>query len=301
MKALVGAGVALITPFYEDGSVDYDSLAKLIDYQINKGTDYLVSLGTTGETATLTDKEKEKVLVFTAKHTAGRVPLVVGLGGNNTAQVAQEIKNFSISGYQAILSVSPYYNKPTQKGIYEHYKALAEISSLPLILYNVPGRTGSNIAPETTLALAKDFPGKIVAIKEACGDIKQIKKVIEGAPEGFTVISGDDGLTLPIINAGGIGVISVIANARPKEVSDLVKYALDNKNKEAEVIHDALLELIDLCFVESNPCGVKVMTQILGLGTDQVRLPLVKVTEETRANIDTAWQSIENQMATKIE
>lgn len=294
MKELVGAGVALITPFHEDGSVDYDSLAKLIDYQIDNGIDYLVSLGTTGETATLTDEEKEEVLRFTATHTAGRVPLVVGLGGNNTARVAQQIKDFSIPGYQAILSVSPYYNKPTQRGIYAHYEVLAKVSPLPLILYNVPGRTGSNIAPDTTLALAKDFPDKIVAIKEACGDLEQIKKIIQNAPEGFTIISGDDGLTLPIINEGGVGVISVLANALPKEVSDLVKYAVSKENQEAQLIHEAVLELIDLCFVESNPCGVKVMTQTLGLGTDQVRLPLVKVSQETREKIDAAWQGIKN-------
>lgn len=294
MKELVGAGVALITPFHEDGSVDYDSLAKLIDYQIDNGVDYLVSLGTTGETATLTDEEKEEVLRFTATHTAGRVPLVVGLGGNNTARVAQQIKDFSIPGYQAILSVSPYYNKPTQRGIYAHYEALAKVSPLPLILYNVPGRTGSNIAPDTTLALAKDFPDKIVAIKEACGDLEQIKKIIQNAPEGFTIISGDDGLTLPIINEGGVGVISVLANALPKEVSDLVKYAVSKENQEAQLIHETILELIDLCFVEANPCGVKVMTQTLGLGTDQVRLPLVKVSQETREKIDAAWQGIKN-------
>lgn len=292
MKELVGAGVALITPFHEDGSVDYDSLAKLIDYQIDNGMDYLVSLGTTGETATLTDEEKEEVLRFTAKHTAGRVPLVVGLGGNNTVLVAQQIKNFSIPGYQAILSVSPYYNKPTQRGIYAHYEALAKVSPLPLILYNVPGRTGSNIAPETTLALAKDFSDKIVATKEACGDLEQIKKIIQNAPKGFTVISGDDGLTLPIVQEGGVGVISVLANALPKEVSDLVQYATQKENQEAQLIHEAILELIDLCFVESNPCGVKVMTQTLGLGTDQVRLPLVKVSDDTRQKIHTALKEL---------
>ncbi|HLR00258.1 MAG TPA: 4-hydroxy-tetrahydrodipicolinate synthase [Sphingobacterium sp.] len=291
MREIVGAGVALITPFNEDQSIDFDSLANLIDYQIENGMDYLVSLGTTGETATLSDKEKKEIWHFTSEHVAGRVPLVAGIGGNNTMALAKQIADFSVPGYQAVLSVSPYYNKPTQKGIYEHYKAIAQASSLPLILYNVPGRTGSNVAPETTIQLARDF-SNIVATKEACGDIVQISKILRDAPEDFAVISGDDSFTLPILASGGIGVISVIANAYPKKVSDLVKYGLGNNISNAQEIHQQLLALIDLCFIESNPCGVKAMLKTLGQGTDQVRLPLVKISDSTRQKIEKAMKEL---------
>lgn len=287
MKEIEGAGVALVTPFKEDQTIDFDGLARLIDHQINGGIDYLVSLGTTGETATLSKEEKQQVWKFTVDHVNNRVPLVVGIGGNNTREVVDQIKNFDIEGYVAILSVSPYYNKPTQKGIYEHYKAIAEVSPLPIILYNVPGRTGSNMNAETTVRLANEF-SNIIATKEACGDLVQISKVLRDAPKGFKVISGDDPITLPMIAMGAVGVISVIANALPKHVSTLVRSSLNADYSKARMQHYQLLELIDLCFVESNPCGVKVMLEQLEICGNQVRLPLTRVSKITEEKIQKA-------------
>lgn len=287
MKEIQGAGVALVTPFNEDQTIDFEGLARLIDHQIDGGIDYLVSLGTTGETATLSKEEKQQVWQFTVDHVNNRVPLVVGIGGNNTREVVDQIKKFDIDGYVAILSVSPYYNKPTQVGIYEHYKAIAEVSPLPLILYNVPGRTGSNISPETTIRLANEYP-IIVATKEACGDLVQISKILRDAPKGFKVISGDDPVTLPMIAMGAVGVISVIANALPKHVSSLVHASLNADYSSARKKHFQLLELIDLCFVESNPCGVKVMLEQMEICASEVRLPLTRVSKTTEDKIHAA-------------
>lgn len=291
MKEIEGAGVALVTPFKEDLSVDFDGLAKLIDYQIKEGVDYLVSLGTTGESATLSAQEKSDVWHFTAECVNKRVPLVAGIGGNHTMEVAKAIESFEIDGYSAILSVSPYYNKPTQQGIYAHYRELSRVSPLPLILYNVPGRTGSNITAATTVQLATDF-SNIVAIKEASGNLHQISEILRDAPEGFKVISGDDPMTLPMMSLGAVGLISVIGNAYPKEVSKLVQSSLKGDYNDARNIQLDLLSLIDLCFVESNPCGVKYMLEEKGVCGSGVRLPLTKVSEGTQSLIKTAMQRI---------
>jgi 4-hydroxy-tetrahydrodipicolinate synthase len=283
MNELHGAGVALVTPFNADGTVDFDSLAQLIDYQIDSGMNYLVSLGTTGEVATLTKDERKRIWDFTVKQVNARVPLVAGIGGNNTAEIVEQIKNFDSTGFCAILSVSPYYNKPVQEGIYQHYKAIAEASPLPIILYNVPGRTGSNMTPATTIRLAKDFKN-IVATKEASGNFAQFNEILRDKPADFLLISGDDPATLPMMALGAVGIISVVGNAYPGQVSKLAALCTSGSFTEARTIHNALLEITDLCFVEGNPCGVKYILQEKGIGQDYVRLPLIPVS----ANIQTA-------------
>jgi len=283
MNELHGAGVALVTPFNADGTVDFDSLAQLIDYQIDSGMNYLVSLGTTGEVATLTKDERKRIWDFTVKQVNARVPLVAGIGGNNTAEIVEQIKNFDPTGFCAILSVSPYYNKPLQEGIYQHYKAIAEASPLPIILYNVPGRTGSNMTPATTIRLAKDFKN-IVATKEASGNFAQFNEILRDKPADFLLISGDDPATLPMMALGAVGIISVVGNAYPAQVSKLAALCTAGSFTEARTIHNALLEITDLCFVEGNPCGVKYILQEKGIGQDYVRLPLIPVS----ANIQTA-------------
>lgn len=283
MNELHGAGVALVTPFNADGTVDFDSLAQLIDYQIDSGMNYLVSLGTTGEVATLTKDERKRIWDFTVKQVNARVPLVAGIGGNNTAEIVEQIKNFDSTGFCAILSVSPYYNKPVQEGIYQHYKAIAEASPLPIILYNVPGRTGSNMTPATTIRLAKDFKN-IVATKEASGNFAQFNEILRDKPADFLLISGDDPATLPMMALGAVGIISVVGNAYPAQVSKLAALCTAGSFTEARTIHNALLEITDLCFVEGNPCGVKYILQEKGIGQDYVRLPLIPVS----ANIQTA-------------
>lgn len=283
MNELHGAGVALVTPFNADGTVDFDSLAQLIDYQIDSGMNYLVSLGTTGEVATLTKDERKRIWDFTVKQVNARVPLVAGIGGNNTAEIVEQIKNFDPTGFCALLSVSPYYNKPVQEGIYQHYKAIAEASPLPIILYNVPGRTGSNMTPATTIRLAKDFKN-IVATKEASGNFAQFNEILRDKPADFLLISGDDPATLPMMALGAVGIISVVGNAYPAQVSQLAALCTAGSFTEARTIHNALLEITDLCFVEGNPCGVKYILQEKGIGQDYVRLPLIQVS----ANIQTA-------------
>ncbi|MEN5432338.1 4-hydroxy-tetrahydrodipicolinate synthase [Sphingobacterium faecium] len=283
MNELHGAGVALVTPFNADGTVDFDSLAQLIDNQIDSGMNYLVSLGTTGEVATLTKDERKRIWDFTVKQVNARVPLVAGIGGNNTAEIVEQIKNFDPTGFCAILSVSPYYNKPVQEGIYQHYKAIAEASPLPIILYNVPGRTGSNMTPATTIRLAKDFKN-IVATKEASGNFAQFNEILRDKPADFLLISGDDPATLPMMALGAVGIISVVGNAYPAQVSKLAALCTAGSFTEARTIHNALLEITDLCFVEGNPCGVKYILQEKGIGQDYVRLPLIPVS----ANIQTA-------------
>lgn len=278
MNELHGAGVALITPFDADGTIDFNALGHLIDHQLDGGMNYLVSLGTTGETATLSAQERKDVWKYTAEKVDGRVPLVAGIGGNNTAEIVEQIQDFDNAGYQAVLSVSPYYNKPTQEGIYQHYKAVAEASPLPIILYNVPGRTGSNITPETTVRLAHNV-ANIVATKEASGNYEQFSKIMRDKPKDFILISGDDGATLPMMALGAVGTISVVANAFPTEVAHLTRLCLDGNFEEARQIHSKLLHITDLCFMEGNPAGVKSFLAHLGITTPHVRLPLVEASE----------------------
>jgi len=271
---LTGMGVALITPFTEDESVDYDALGRLVDYQIKNSIDYLVVLGTTAETATLTESEKKEVASYVINRVNKRVPIVMGVGGNCTRSVVDELKNWDLSGVDAILSVTPYYNKPSQEGIYQHYCTLAKATNLPLILYNVPGRTGVNMMAETTLRLAHEFPN-IVAVKEASGIISQVDEIIKKKPVDFMVISGDDGITFPLITLGAVGVISVIGNAFPKEFSKMVRLALAGDYKNALVIHRSFTELFNLLFVDGNPAGVKCMLHSMGFIENKLRLPLV--------------------------
>lgn len=276
MKKFHGTGVAVITPFQTDGSIDFAALEIVLENLIGKGIDYLISLGTTGESAALSSAEKKEIWAFTAKIVAGRIPLIAGIGGNYTQAVIENIQNFDKQGYDAILSVSPYYNKPTQEGIYQHYKAVAAASDLPIILYNVPGRTASNISAETTIRLANDC-NKIIAIKEASGNFDQFNQIMRDKPEGFMLISGDDPVTLPMIALGAVGVISVIGNAVPQLFSDMVRLCLDGKWEAARIIHAKLIEFTRLMFVDGNPAGVKEALKIAGFCGDTLRLPLVNV------------------------
>lgn len=279
MQALIGTGVALITPFKADFSVDTEALKRIVNFQADNGIDYLVVLGTTAESATLTREEKELVIRTVIDANEGRLPLVLGVGGNNTAEVVQELKTRDLSEFVAVLSVSPYYNKPTQEGIYQHFKAVAEASPVPVILYNVPGRTSSNMLPATVLRLAREFDN-IVAIKEAAGDIVQAMKLIQGKPEGFHVISGDDMITLPMVLAGGAGVISVIGEGFPKQFSDMVRLGLERKADEAYKLHYLLADAIDMIFEQGNPGGIKSVFKALGLCENVLRLPLVPVNDD---------------------
>jgi 4-hydroxy-tetrahydrodipicolinate synthase len=279
MQSLIGTGVALVTPFKKDFSVDVEALKRIVNYQIDNGINYLVVLGTTGEPATLKKEEKELVIKTVIETNNGRLPLVLGVGGNNTAEVVEELKTRDFTGFSAVLSVSPYYNKPTQEGIYQHFKAIAEASPLPVILYNVPGRTGSNVLPSTIIRLANDFKN-IVAIKEAAGDIVQAMKLIQLKPKDFLVISGDDMVTLPMVLAGGAGVISVIAEGFPKQFSEMVRLGLERKVDEAYKIHYEIADSIDMIFEQGNPGGVKEIFKSLGLSENTVRLPLVNVNED---------------------
>lgn len=281
---LKGMGVALVTPFNEDESVNYDALTGLIEYQIKNGTDYLVVCGTTAETPTLTEQEKEAIRKFVIQINQQRLPIVYGIGGNNTKQVVDAIQQTDLQGVDAILSVTPYYNKPSQEGLYRHYAAIAEASPLPIILYNVPGRTGVNMTAETTLRLANDFPN-IMATKEASGNFSQIDDIIKNKPADFMVISGDDGITFPLITLGAVGVISVIGNAFPKEFSRMVRLALQGDYEKARIIHHRFTELIELLFVEGNPAGVKSMLAVMGMIENVLRLPLVPNTIKTYEKI----------------
>lgn len=276
MKKFHGTGVALVTPFNADGSVDYDGLKNLINYQIDGQVEYLVSLGTTGEASTLNKEEKKKIWAYTAEINNGRVPLVAGLGGNNTAELVADIKAFDTNGYDAILSASPYYNKPTQEGIYQHYKAVSEASALPVILYNVPGRTASNMTAATTCRLATDFEN-IIAIKEASANFDQFNEILRDKPADFLLISGDDPAALPMIAMGAVGVISVIGNALPKKFSDMIRLCLQGDFATAAPLHLNLVELTRMIFAEGNPAGVKAALKQLGVCGDAVRLPLVSV------------------------
>lgn len=279
MKKFYGTGVAIITPFQTDGSVDYPALEIIIENLIDNGIDYLISLGTTGESAALSSAEKKEIWRFTAQIVSGRIPLIAGIGGNYTDAVIENIKSFDKTGFDAILSVSPYYNKPTQEGIYHHYKAIAEVSELPIILYNVPGRTGSNISAETTVRLAYDV-ANIIAVKEASGNFDQFNQIMRDKPADFMLISGDDPVTLPMIALGAVGVISVIGNAVPRLFSDMVRLCLEEKWQAARIIHSELIEFTRLMFADGNPAGVKEALKLNGLCGNTLRLPLVNVTPQ---------------------
>ena len=291
MNKFYGTGVAIVTPFQADGQVDYNGLTNVINHLINGGVEYLVSLGTTGENATLSQEEKQKIWIHTADVTAGRVSLIAGIGGNNTHEVVEQIKQFNIKGYDAILSASPAYNKPTQEGIYQHYKAISENSPLPVILYNVPSRTGSNITAETTVRLANDFKN-IIGIKEASGNFDQFNQIMRDKPEGFLFISGDDPVTLPMIALGAVGVISVIANALPRQFSDMVRLCLKGDYKAAQKPHSDLIDFTRLMFTEGSPAGVKTALKHLGVCGDALRLPLVQVSENTASKIISETQKV---------
>ena len=284
MQALIGTGVALVTPFKNDFSLDTEALTRIVNYVIAGGVEYLVVLGTTAETATLTKEEKEIVIKTVIEANQNRVPLVLGVGGNNTLEVVNELKNRDFTSFSAILSVSPYYNKPTQEGIYQHFKAISEASPLPIILYNVPGRTASNVLPATVLRLANEFKN-IVAIKEASGDLVQAMKIIQHKPKDFLVISGDDMVTLPMVLAGGAGVISVIGEGFPKQFSDMVRFGLDGQVKAAYQLHYELADAIDMIFEQGNPAGIKEVFKVLNLSENTVRLPLVNVNDDLKQRI----------------
>jgi 4-hydroxy-tetrahydrodipicolinate synthase len=290
-----GMGVALITPFKKDGSIDYDALRRLIEYQIKNGTDYFVVLGTTAETPTLTKAEREELVKFVTAQINGRVPIVLGMGGNCTKALVEELRSTDLSQVDAILSVTPYYNKPSQEGLYRHYAEVAQNSKVPVILYNVPGRTGVNLSAQTTLRLAREFKN-IIAIKEASGNFAQIDDIIKHKPDSFMVISGDDGITFPLITLGAVGVISVIGNAFPKEFSRMVRLALNGDYNGAREIHYRFSELIDLLFVDGNPAGVKSMLSVMGFIENELRLPLVPTTINTFEKI----RFVLNQLKTSI-
>jgi len=284
MQQLKGTGVALVTPFDNQMNIDYPALERLVNYVIDGGVEYLVVLGTTGESATLNATEKAEVLEFVKKVNAGRKPIVFGIGGNNTAALVESMQTAKLDGVTAILSASPYYNKPTQEGIYQHYKTLSEASPLPIILYNVPGRTASNISAETTLRLAHDFDN-IIAVKEASGNMEQIMKIINDRPEGFMVISGDDNLTLPMIALGGDGVISVSGQGFPKVFTDMVRQALAGNMEAARKGHYQLFEITKMLFAEGNPGGIKAVLKHKGLMEEYMRQPLWPISEALRQDI----------------
>ena len=278
-------GVALVTPFNDDLTIDHKALANIVNYNIEKGTNYLVISGTTGESVTITKQEKQDIIKTISKANNGRLPLVLGIGGNNTAAVIEEIKATDLSGISAILSVSPYYSKPTQEGLYQHFKAIAEASPIPIVLYNVPGRTSKNMEPSTTLRLARDFKN-IVAVKEAGNNVQQYLELLKNKPEDFHIISGDDDLALGVVLAGGSGVISVIGQAFPEAFSNMIKFGLEDKKEEAYKLHYSLMDVIGFIFEENNPAGIKAVLSCLGLCEKNVRLPLVKATDALSLKIN---------------
>jgi 4-hydroxy-tetrahydrodipicolinate synthase len=284
MNKFYGTGVALVTPFNVDGTVDYEGLKNLINYQIDGKTDYLVSLGTTGESATLNKDEKKKIWAFTAEINNGRVPLIAGIGGNDTAELIRTIKGFDSDGYDAILSASPYYNKPTQEGIYQHYKAISEATDMDILLYNVPGRTASNVSPETTCRLAHDCKN-VIGTKEASGSFDQFNQIMRDKPEDFLLISGDDPVALPMISLGAAGIISVVGNALPLQFSEMIRLCIGGDFKTAQPLHLALIEFTRLIFAEGNPAGVKAALKHFKVCGDFVRLPLVPASAGLTAQI----------------
>lgn len=279
-----GTGVAIVTPFTAKGAVDFPALTKLVEHLIKGRVEYIVVMGTTGESATLSKEEKQKVVEHIVNVNKKRLPLVLGVGGNNTAEIIETLKKDDMSAFSAILSVSPYYNKPSQEGIYQHYKAISKASPLPIILYNVPGRTSSNIAWDTTIRLAKEFKN-IIAIKEASGNLEQCMKIIKHRPDNFLIISGDDNLTLPIIASGGDGVISVVANAYPGDFSDMVRHALVHDLKTAQKLHYKLMEITEQLFADGNPGGIKYVLSQKKITGSHVRLPLVEPNDAVKAKL----------------
>lgn len=284
IKSFIGTGVALITPFKSDLSIDFEALERLVEYNINNGIEYLVISGTTGESVTITSNEKKELVAFIAKVNKGRLPLVLGIGGNNTQAVVEEIKNSDLSQIDAILSVSPYYSKPTQEGIYQHFKAISESSTKPIILYNVPGRTSSNMLPETTLRLARDFEN-IIAVKEAGNNVHQYLELLRDKPADFHIISGDDDLALGVVLAGGSGVISVIGQGLPKDFSEMIRLGISGNPRAAYDIHFKLMPMTGLIFSENNPAGIKAVLKGLGITESYVRLPLVEATDNLKDSI----------------
>jgi 4-hydroxy-tetrahydrodipicolinate synthase len=284
MQKFVGTGVALVTPFTENKEVDFDALEKLVEFNISNGIDYLVINGTTGESATITKEERSNIVEFIAKINNKRLPMVLGIGGNNTTAVINELQTIDLTHIDATLSVAPYYSKPTQEGFYQHFKAIALASPKPIILYNVPGRTSKNMEPATTLRLANDFEN-VIAVKEAGNNVQQYLQLIKDKPKDFLIISGDDDLALPVVLAGASGVISVIGQAFPKEFSSLINLGLKGENKEAYQLHFSLMQAIDLIFAENNPAGIKAVLKHLNITSDEVRLPLVKASEQLQKEI----------------
>lgn len=287
-KRFNGTGVALVTPFRKDGSVDFKSLEKLVNHVITGGVDYIVALGTTAETPVLSKDEKQAIVNLIIEVNNKRVPVILGVGGNNTHELINTLQTYSPEGVDAILSVTPYYNKPSQEGIFQHYKALAQASPLPLILYNVPGRTGINMSAETCLKLAAECGKQIIAVKEASGNFTQIMSILKNKTGHFKLISGDDALTFPILSLGGSGVISVVANAFPEEFSTMVKLALEGKINESRKLHYRLLPVCDLAFAEGSPAGIKAFLDVLGIVPNYLRLPLVHVSRELYKKVETA-------------
>ncbi len=291
MTKFIGTGVALITPFKADLSIDYDALERVVEHNIENGTEYLVISGTTGESVTVTTEEKKELIKFISKVNKGRLPLVLGIGGNNTATVVDEIKTTDLSGIDGILSVSPYYSKPTQEGLYQHFKAVAEATTKPIILYNVPGRTSKNMEPETTIRLANDFDN-IVAVKEAGNNVHQYLELLRTKPDDFLVISGDDDLALGVALAGGSGVISVIGQALPKEFSEMIRLGIAGKAKEDYELHFKLMPIIGLIFSENNPAGIKAVLEALNISKPHVRLPLVEASDKLKNKIAKALKDL---------
>ena len=291
MKKFKGTGIAIVTPFKNDSSIDFNALGRVINHVIAGGINYIVVLGTTGESVTLTKDEKRAIISYVLETVDGRLPLVVGIGGNNTQEVVNSIRHTNLTGIEGLLSVAPYYNKPSQRGLVQHFKAIATCSPLPVILYNVPGRTGCNISADTCLELAHECEN-IAGVKEASGDMAQIMKIIKGKPENFSVISGDDMLTIPVISAGGIGVISVLGNAFPAACAELVNHALKNNFKLAREIQFKYLEMIELLFAEGNPSGVKAIMSVMNLCENILRLPLVPVSRGTMTRIQKAVEEV---------
>lgn len=283
--------MAIVTPFKNDSSIDFAALGRVIEHVIKGGINYIVVMGTTGESVTLTKDEKQAIISYVLEAVDNRVPLVVGIGGNNTQEAVNIIRHTNLSGVDGLLTVVPYYNKPTQRGIFQHFKTIATWSPLPVIMYNIPGRTGCNMSAETCLELAHNCEN-IVAIKEASGDLSQMMKIIKGKPENFGLISGDDMLTIPVIASGGAGVISVLGNAFPEAVSELVSYAIRNNFKSAREVHFRYMEIIDLLFTEGNPAGIKAMLSTINLCQNNLRLPLVSVSRTTLTRIQKAIEEI---------
>jgi len=296
MKKFKGTGVAIVTPFKNDFSIDFSALGRVIEHVIKGGINYIVVMGTTGESVTLTKDEKQAIISYVIEAVDSRVPLIVGIGGNNTQEAINAIRQTDLTGIDGLLSVVPYYNKPTQRGLFQHFKAVATWSPVPVIMYNVPGRTGCNMSADTCLELAHNCEN-IAGIKEASGDLSQMMKIIKGKPENFGLISGDDMLTIPVIAVGGIGVISVLGNAFPGPVSELVSNALRNNFKSAREIHQRYIEMIDLLFVEGNPAGIKAMLNTMNICQNNLRLPLVAVSRTTMTRIQKAIEETANTLS----